>query len=561
MKKLLILLLGITIIAGVFRFYRLGEIPASLARDEVSAAYNAYAILQTGRDEHGMFLPIAFKAFGDWKLPAEIYLEIPGIALFGLNGFTTRLPEALFGTLSIPLLYFVFRKVIGEKQESLLLFSALFLALSPWHVFMSRAAIGYNVLGLFFFLGGVYFFFSFLGGNKRHLLLSNICFILTLFSYTAFHIFTPLFLVGLVFLYRKRFSLDLFHVLQILLFLLFYIIASVSVLQANAQKVAGTSLWHNLNFYQSEILDKRDTHQNDSLGKVIHNKPLAFVSRLSTNYLSTFSPEFLVTKGGKNPINNVKDMGNMYIAEYILFIIGIVWMFYRKEKFLPFVLLWLTVGAIPAIITTEAPHSTRNLVLVPMLSFIAAYGLIRIISIVRAQTAKVQYAGIVFLIFFICFWIGNIVIFLDNYFVHMAADRGEYWNAGYKEVIVFIEKKNPQKVIMGDQSRSPYIYFLFYEKYDPARYVSEVRRGVPTWDNFEHIDGFSKYAFVENVEWGKIAQAETLYIDRLEKVSKGYPIDGIVTDATGFYRHAWVFTNSEFCTKTFPPDMKPILCL
>jgi 4-amino-4-deoxy-L-arabinose transferase-like glycosyltransferase len=562
MKKETILLIVITLLGFVFRFYALGDIPQSLARDEVSAAYNAYSIIKTARDEHGVLLPLAFKAFGDWKLPVEIYLEIPGIILFGLNAFSTRLPEALLGSLSVPLLYFMLRQAFRKLPESIPLAAAFFLAISPWHVFMSRVAFGYNVLGLFFFIGAVYFFFRFLSEKKPLLLfVSNVGFILTLFSYTAFHIFTPLFLLGLYLLYRKSIPHTRAAVIQVVLFVIFYAVASFAVLEANVQKIQGTSLWHYNDYYISNIWGKRQAYDDPLLARMMQNKPSMFLQKLTSNYILTFSPNFLVTEGGVNKVNNLENMGNMYLMEYVLFITGLGIFLYKREKGIPFVLLWLAVGAIPAIMTREAPHSTRNLVLIPMLVFLSGYGAVRIGEYALKLKGYKRVIGALIILGCVGLGLLNIVAFVDNYLFHFMRDRGYYWNAGYKEVVEFVDRKNPQKVVMERQSFSPYNYFLFHMKYDPAVYQREVRLAQPTWDNFQHVDSFGRYHFVENLDFQNgINEANVLYIFAKENIPTGYPVDGYIADPTGIYSFGWIYTDHKFCQQTFPNGTTPTAC-
>ena len=91
------LFLGLIVALGVIlRFFNLSTNPPSLYWDEVSQGYNSYSILQTGRDEHGEFLPLArFIAYGDYKAPVYIYLDVPFIAVFGKTTLAVRFPSAL----------------------------------------------------------------------------------------------------------------------------------------------------------------------------------------------------------------------------------------------------------------------------------------------------------------------------------------------------------------------------------------------------------------------------------------------------------------------------------
>ena len=100
-----ILLVAVILLAGFLRFYQISSNPPGLYWDEVANGYDAYSILKTAHDHHGRFLPLFFESFGDWKLPGYIYLSIPSILTFGLNEFAVRFPSALFGTLTVPILF------------------------------------------------------------------------------------------------------------------------------------------------------------------------------------------------------------------------------------------------------------------------------------------------------------------------------------------------------------------------------------------------------------------------------------------------------------------------
>src|SRR3990167_1928038 len=139
---------AILILAFILRFYKLGQIPLSLDWDENSNAYNAYSILKTGRDEYGNFLPLTNRSFDDYKPPLYMYLEVPVIALIGLTPLAARLPSAVFGFLTVPVIYFLTKKLFEKsnvsaqwsvvKSESIALLTMLMLAISPWHLQFSR---------------------------------------------------------------------------------------------------------------------------------------------------------------------------------------------------------------------------------------------------------------------------------------------------------------------------------------------------------------------------------------------------------------------------------------
>ena len=99
-KKIIVLAI-ILLVAATLRFYKLGAVPTSLNADEAAIGYNAFSILKTGKDEYGKKFPLLFQSFDDFKMPVYIYLSVPGIAVFGLNDFSVRLPSALLGILTV----------------------------------------------------------------------------------------------------------------------------------------------------------------------------------------------------------------------------------------------------------------------------------------------------------------------------------------------------------------------------------------------------------------------------------------------------------------------------
>src|SRR5258708_2521385 len=142
-KKTFLILFGIVLIAACLRFYQLGVNPPSLTWDEVAWGYNAYSLGIDGRDEFGKFLPITYlESFGDFKPPVYAYLDVLPIKIFGLNEFAVRFPSALFGSLTVLIVFFLVKRIFYQSQfkEWYGLTVSLLLAISPWHIMLSRAA-------------------------------------------------------------------------------------------------------------------------------------------------------------------------------------------------------------------------------------------------------------------------------------------------------------------------------------------------------------------------------------------------------------------------------------
>src|SRR3989344_1410589 len=130
-----VLLLALCVFIAVLLHMRSIDFPC-FNSDEASFAYNAYSILETGRDEYGKVMPLRFQAFGENKLPVTIYSMVPFIGIFGLNETTARLPFILMGVLMPLLFYSLANSLFNNKTVAII--AALLASASPWIQIMSR---------------------------------------------------------------------------------------------------------------------------------------------------------------------------------------------------------------------------------------------------------------------------------------------------------------------------------------------------------------------------------------------------------------------------------------
>jgi 4-amino-4-deoxy-L-arabinose transferase-like glycosyltransferase len=195
------ILIGILVLAAVLRLWNLSNVPSHLTPDEAALGYNAYSILETGRDEYGQLFPIIFKSFGDYKPGLYIYLTVPSVAVFGLNEFAVRFPSALAGIMAVWLIYLIVRLLFTENKR-LATISAFIMAVAPWLIHFSRGAWEANV-SLTLTLAGIYFFLKSLQ-KPKFLILSSLSFSLTLLTYHGAKLSTGIVLLILLLLYWKK---------------------------------------------------------------------------------------------------------------------------------------------------------------------------------------------------------------------------------------------------------------------------------------------------------------------------------------------------------------------
>lgn len=506
--KNLVTLLVIICIAIFLRFYNLGNNPPSLTWDEASWGYNAYSLGIDGRDEFGRFLPLDYlESFGDFKPPMYAYLDVIPVKLFGLNEFSTRFPSALFGVLTVVVTYFLTKRVFfnSENRDRYAIASSLILAISPWHIMLSRAAFEANV-ATFFLVFGIFSFLSAVENNKWYLVLSAISFVLSLYTFNTSRIVAPILVVCLAFILRKRlFKMKKQVLLSIIVGIIFILPTAKFLLSSQAQlRFKEVNI-----FSDSSVVNTSNTEiandGNTFISKVIHNRRLGYASSYISHYLDNLSPNFLFIKGDGNPKFSIQDVGQLYLWDLPFFVLGALFLFKKREGFWWIIPLWLIIGIIPAATARETPHALRVETTLPTFQILSAFGFITFLSIFKK-------AWVLPLTLFILAL--NFTYFYHGYFASYPSEFSGEWQYGYKDSVDYV-KKNENKydqINITDQLGRPYIYYLFYGKIKPSdfRGSADIKRDA---FGFVNINGFSKYKFGEDLNSFNDKNKKTLYID------------------------------------------------
>ncbi len=522
-------IINILILSTILRLGYLNISPPSLYSDEADQGYNAYSILKTGKDEHGVLLPISLRSFGDWKPPIETYLMIPFIWSLGLNEYSVRTPSSLLGVLSILLIYLVVRKIFDNYQykEKLSLLSAFLISFSPWHLHQSRSAM-LVMIALFYFVLGLYCFI--LGLKKRGLLYVSITsFIFSIYSYYGMRVIVPIFCLFL-FIYFRNELLKLKRV-----FLYGSILGMVLILPLiisfiyNPNVIFGRARTVSVFFDQGVKLKiwERETQDglvgtNPTLTLFFHNKPYFYALDILKRFLQHFEGYFLFIKGdGASPFQ-IPNMGALYLLDAIFLPIGIYIAFKSNNKAYIFLSL-LIVSVIPASLTFLTPSHNRTFnAVMPLMVFIS-FGIIYLTNIFRNN-----YKSIVN-IFIVSIYIFSFHNYLINYYKILPKEYSREWLYGFKELTTYLNDQNQQfnKIYFLPETGMSYIYLLFYNQYSPEKFQIEAQRKYQEDRfGFEHVKGFSKYIFLsEGREWdfyqNKMEENE-VYIGRETEIPQNF---------------------------------------
>lgn len=508
-------LLFIIILAAFLRFYKLDVNPPSLTWDEVAWGYNAYSLSVDGRDEFGRFLPFNYlESFGDFKPPVYAYLDILPVKFFGLNEFATRFPSAFFGVLTVLVSFFLVKRIFKNSQFSNLyaLFSSLFLAISPWHINLSRAAFEANI-ATFFLVTGVWLFLYSIQQKRIYLILSAIFFVLSLYTFNSARVVAPLLVAGLTIGFRK----DLLkNKKEVLLALIIGILTLAPIFKFLLSPQANLRFREVNIFSDISIVEKTNQEilndNNASWSKILHNRRFAYGIEYLRHYFDNLNPHFLFIKGDGNPKFSTQDMGQMYIWDIIFFITGVLFVFRKKEGLWWVVPLWLILAIIPAASARETPHALRIEATLPTFQILTAYGFVTLIMILKNKIKSMTIYGFILIIIFLTLSL-NMLYYLHSYYFHYQKEFSGEWQYGYKESIDYVEKVkgNYNSINITSSLGRPYIYYLFYTKTDPRffRKNAYITRDV---FGFVTVQKYDKYKFTKGTDNLEITK-NTLYIE------------------------------------------------
>ena len=133
------LVVGLVALAAALRVPFLESLPSGIHGDEGEFGTIAVAVAH----HHGP-APFGVAFLGD---PAfYLYVVAPFVAMLGSTMEAIRLPSALFGTVTIPIVYFQVRELFGRRAATI---AALLLAISTVHIHFSRLAINVIEVPLF----------------------------------------------------------------------------------------------------------------------------------------------------------------------------------------------------------------------------------------------------------------------------------------------------------------------------------------------------------------------------------------------------------------------------
>ena len=446
-----LLFFGILCLGILARAWDFGKLPSGLIADEASISVDAFNLLHYGVDHNGVSYPIHFISFGSGQNALYGYLLIPFISLLGLNSITVKLPMLISGILAMPLIYWVTYKTFDKR---IALISMFFLAISPWHIMLSRFGLESNLLP-FVFIAAYACLLKSLEDQKWFIgtcVLLGMC----LYSYVTTYITIPLFLacvIGILLRGNKvsrRYlaaGLALFIIISIPIGLFIFI----NLAGLNSIKIGLITIPH---------LPTQPRFDSETGGLADH-----FLQTVGANIWELVKLLFQQNDG--IIYNSIEPFGYFYKITFPLAILGAI-LLYRSRKLpdglkISFLVAWL---AAPLIFGFVQPVNINriNLIFIPILILIA-------VAIDWLGNKFNLVFPIAIFSFFLAF-IAFTIVYHGVVYKEMADMK---FHAGLLSAIQLADTTSQGPICVTDRIDMPYIYILFVEKPAPASYLNTIQ--------------------------------------------------------------------------------------
>lgn len=490
--KLKIILLLIITLSFLVRLYNLRTNPPALYWDEVSIGLNAEALIKTGADEYGHKLPLFFEAFQEYKLPGYIYSVVPFVKIFGMDELSVRLPAVIYGVFTVLLMYLLVSKLINKKVG---LLSAFFMSITPWAVLFSRAGFEANA-GVSVLTAGMLFLVLWVK-QKKFLTFGIILLFLSTLFYNSNRVFVPIFICTFFMFFLKR----IWSYKKSLIISLFVgIVITIPLLFGNSlNRFSYVSVFNDLGIIQDSVRFRQD--DNTNLSRLFHYRYFSYGRELFKNYMSHFSPQFLLFNLDGNPRHNIPGVGLIFLIQFPLFIFGFITMHRKIDDKSKVLLSWMLLSPLASSLAIPSPHALRGLLMFPPMIIYTAYGLDRFTSAYLNRLNHTIPA------IFTCIISISFLFFIHQLFVHYPIYSNRDWAFGYKEIYQFVQRKQNDYINIYVTGRywRPYIFSLFYLNTDLAVYQNNVSHNKIGniyfgYASYDTSDPYYNYSQMEGVE-------------------------------------------------------------
>lgn len=463
------LLVGIFLLAFHARVWEFGTLPPGLNQDEASIGIEAFDLYHFGLDRNGIPYPVNFVSWGNGMDALYGYVLIPFVA-FELNPVTVRLPALLSGILTIPLSYFVASRTLGTRVG---LMATFLLAISPWHILLSRWGINENILPFVFLVGYAFILKS---SQKNHGFIIGCIFLgLCLYVYGATYVSVPVFMLCVLLLTIRFKRVSVRSVLLgifTFVVLAFPLVLFVLINSLNLDSIR-------LGFLTVPRLPSEARYQ--SMGVIFRDN---LIQGLIENV--SIALNLLLNQSDGLVWNVVEPYGYLYKLTFPLAIIGAIFLFPFSDSARAFerllLLSWLLAGF--AIGFAQPVNINRfNLIFIPLI-FCVTYCWAEL-----GKYSKFVQVGLA------CFFLVGYLFFTRDYHgENYRSQADKVFFTGLIPALDHARQMRDNPICVTNRVNMAYVFVLFTERFNPVDYLGTIEYEDPR-ASFRAVRSLDRYLF------------------------------------------------------------------
>jgi hypothetical protein len=463
-KKEIVFISAILLLGVLLRMPFLDSIPRGFHWDESGYAYNGYSILKTGKDEWGNFLPLYLKSFGDYKSAILSYIFALAFLVSNASVFTARLTVVILSLFSLIVFYYLLKKL--TKNVNFALVGSLIMAITPWHIHYSRAAVE-QILAFLLLVLGAWCFLNKKAGLK---IIGSIALVLSMYTYHSSRIFIPVFFIGSIFYSFLNKKDNLFvNFRQNFLANLIVIFGSAFFIYQSLFGIMGERA-RNVSIVKEVVMNEvneRLYRSNVVFGKslrIFNNKIIILSNEVLKRYLSHFQFDFLFFGNNLSSRSAFLEHGNLLLITLPFLILGLIIAVRRLNSNDIFFGGWLIIAPLASAITKDVPHSGRTIIILPALIYLITTGIWWSSGLIK----KSLYANIFKVVILLAFLV-NTAVYVKDYILFFPEQSEKDWQGNLVDVSHYVYGKHDlySKILFEENYSANYIFVVWHNLIDP----------------------------------------------------------------------------------------------
>lgn len=460
-----LVLIAALVVGALVRIWDFGSIPPGLNQDEASTAYDAFSILNYGVDRNGFHIPLVLNSWGSGMYALASYLQMPFIGVFGLSITSARLVFLVAGLVAIPVFFYLLRESVDLRTARI---GAVLLAISPWHIMVSRWGLDSNLFPFVFLLGAACLVRSV--KCERWLIPAFALIALSLYGYGTAYIAVPVFLVLCL-------AYGIWHKLWRAATIAWSIAAFTLVAVPIALYVMINRFgWNSIETPLFSIPRLTGVPRFESMSNVdvIDNLGVAI--------------KLFVTQDDGLIWNSIPYFGIMYVFSTALAVPGLAILCYRIfarngiNQFDPaFVMVAWSFAAMALCAFLPVNINRANIAMFPFIACTA---------VTVSWLWKHRWAAAALCVAFAV----SFGAFLHTYFGSYRTQAAGAFYSSFGEAISYAAAQTQGEICVTGDVNMPYIFVLFHTKADPRKFSETVRYDNPGAE-FQQVGAFDRYTF------------------------------------------------------------------